>query len=363
MNKVTLVLLAAFAVAGAAFADVITTSAGDVINGKITGIKGGKVTIETAFAGKLSIDRTLIAKIDYSTDAQIYVRTDASSKAKELVKVSRAADGSTVLIPESDKSKALAITEVATLWNPDETDPDFPPIKRWKYSASLGFSGTSGSNKDLSMSAYIDAVRTGEASTLKLYASMNKSRSDSVTTAERYIAGADFEYNPSNTLSWYVRDEIQHNRFNDYKMRNVLGAGLGYYFWNTVTDGRTSLLRFRLGVAHTYTEHYTKKAHSDKRLTDSDVALDIGLLFHYDFTSGLGWNTELTYTPLIDDLAVGTLIHESKLTYIMKELGLVNEKLSDVSLEAGMRNEYQTQPEPGHHHTETSWYLRLSKSW
>lgn len=363
MNKFTLFLLTALGAVSLAFADAIMTSSGDVITGKITGIKGGKVTIETAFAGKIAIDQSMITKMDYATDAKVYARVNATSQEKELVSVSYAEDGTPVLIPESDKSKALAITEVSTLWSPDETDPDFPPIKRWKYSASLGFSGTSGSSKDLSMSAYIDAIRTGEKSTLKLYASMNKARSNEVTTAERYIAGADFEYRPTDHISWYVRDEAQHNRFNDYKLRNVLGAGFGYYFWNTVTDGRTSLLRFRLGLAHTYTEHYTKKPGTGESNDDSDIALDLGLLFHYDFTSGLGWNTELTYTPLIDDFDKGTLVHESKLTYIMKELSLVNENLSDVALEAGMRNEYQTRPSPGNVHTETSWYLRLSKTW
>lgn len=363
MNKFTLFILTVMGAVSVAMADAVMTSNGDVITGKILGIKGGKVTIETAFAGTIAIDQSMIAQMDYTNETQVYARVDATSKDKELVTVSRAADGSPVLIPEGDKAKALALTEVSTLWGTEETDPDFPPIKRWKYSASLGFSGTSGSSKDLSMSAYVDAVRTGEKSTLKLYASMNKSRSDGVTTAERYIAGADFEYVPADHLSWYVRDEAQHNRFNDYKLRNVLGAGLGYYFWNTVTDGRTSLLRFRLGLAHTYTEHYTKEANSDSRLEDSDIALDLGLLFHYDFTTGLGWNTEITYTPLIDDFEKGTLVHETKLTYIMKELSLVNEKLSDVALEAGVRNEYQTQPEPGQHRTETSWYLRLSKTW
>lgn len=363
MNKLTLFFLAAMSTASIAMADAIMTSAGDVINGKILGIKGGKVTIETAFAGKIAIDRSMISKIDYTNEAQVYARVDATSKDKTLVTISRSEDGTPILIPEGDKAKALAITEVSTLWNKDETDPDFPPIKRWKYSASLGFSGTSGSNKDLSMSAYIDAVRTGENSTLKLYASMNKAQSEDVTTAERYIGGADFEYKPTTHISWYIRDEAQHNRFNDYKLRNVVASGLGYYFWNTVTDGRTSLLRFRLGLAHTYTDHYTKKPNSNATVTDSDIAIDLGLLFHYDFTIGLGWNTELTYTPLIDDFEKGTLVHESKLTYIMKELGMVNDNLSDVALEAGMRNEYKTRPEPGQLHTETSWYLRLSKTW
>lgn len=348
-------------------ADTLTTTGGDVLHGTVKGIKGGRISFETSFAGTLSIAQKDVAKLDYASDQPMFARTDPSSQAKEEVRVAKDAEGNTVLIPEGKKAEALALTEVATLWPMDATDPDFPPIKRWSYSTSLGFTGSSGKyTKDLSMSLYLDAVRTGENTTLKLYASMDKARSNGTLTAERYIGGVDFEHRPSDYCTWYVRDEAQHNRFSDYKLRNVLGGGYGLYLWNTKTNGRTSLLRFRLGMAHTYVEHYTRKwpgTAALDRVVDSDVALDLGLLFHYDFESGVSWNTELTYTPLLEDLDKGTLVHESKLSYLMKELGLVDERLSDISLEMGMRNEYQTRPEPGNCNTDTTWYVRLKKSW
>ncbi len=347
------------------FADTITTQNGDVINGKITGIKGGKVSIDTTFAGSLAIDQSVIKSIAYETEAKLYARTDASNENdKQLVTVSTDAAGNTVLIPEGDKAKALSMSEVSTLWEPSGVDPDFPPVKRWAYSVSLGFSGTSGATKDLTMSAYADAVRTGESTTLKLYASMNKARTEGIETEKRYIGGIDFEHRPTAVISWYVRDEAQHNRYNDYKLRNVFGAGLGFYFWNTKTEGRSSLLRFRTGLAHTYTEHYTKKrGRSDKNLTDSDLALDFGLLFHHDFKGGLSWNTEITYTPTLDDFSQGTVVHETKLSYIMNNLTLISDKLGGVSLDLGIRNEYQTEVAEGANNTDTTWYLRFSKSW
>ncbi len=358
--------LLALCAAGVLHADTITTTSGDVINGTITGKKAGKISIDTAFAGTLAIDESIIKAIDYTSEEKLYARTDASAKDKVLVSVSSDEKGNVVLIPEDTKTEALALKDVATLWDPSIEDPDFPAVKRWAYSVSLGFSGNSGSANDLSMNAYADAVRTGENTTFKMYASMNKTRSEGVETAKRYIGGLDFEHRPTDHLSWYVRDEAQHNRYSDYKLRNVLGAGAGFYAWNTVTDGRTSLLRFRLGLAHTYTDHYTKKwPHSGVRdtIVDSDIALDLGLLFHYDFTSGLSWNTEITYTPLIDDLDKGIIVHETKLSYLMNELALISDHLTNLSIEAGVRNEYQTRPTPGNCHTDTSWFLRFSKVW
>ncbi len=356
--------LLALCAAGVLHADTITTTSGDVINGTITGKKGGKISIETTFAGTIAIDEALIKTVDYTTSEQLYARTDASHKDKELVTVSKDAQGNVILIPEEDKAKALALTEVVTLWDTESEDPDFPAIKRWAYSVSLGLSGNSGTANDISISAYADAVRTGENTTFKVYGSMNKTRSEGVETAKRYIGGLDFEHRPTDVLSWYIRDEVQHNRYSDYKLRNVLGAGAGFYLWNTTTEGRQSLLRFRLGLAHTYTNHYTRKwANSRETLVDSDIALDLGLLFHYDFTSGLSWNTEVTYTPLIDDLDKGILVHETKLSYLMNDLALVYEQLSGISVDMGVRNEYQTRPAPGKCHTDTSWFVRFSKAW
>ena len=360
--KKMLALVAVACMATGAMADKITTKAGDVITGKVTGIKAGVVSIETAFAGTLAIDRVLIDTIDYDNTEKIFVRTDATSREKTEVTVSRDEAGNVILIPVADKHNLLALEDVSSLWGADAEDPDFPPVKLWSYSASFGMTGHEGSSSDLSISAYIDAVRTTESNTLKLYASMNKARSDGASTSEQYIAGLDFEERPTTHWSWYLRDEVQHNRFNDYRLRNVAAGGAGYYFWNDTIDGRASLLRFRFGVAHTYTDHYTKKPGGDS-VTDSDIALDFGLLYHYDFACGISWNTEITYTPLIDDLEKGIIVHETKWSYLMKELGLVSDKLTDVSLEAGIRNEYQTQPEPGTNHTDTTWYLRLSKSW
>ena len=367
MKRSFALLLAASAAAATLTADTVKTTAGDVINGTITHIQGGKVTVKTAFADALTIPQEQVASIAYASAEELYVRTDASKRdEKTLATISYDAEGKPVFIPESDKAKALSIEEVSTVWDPAGEDPDFPPVKRWAYSASLGITGNSGASNDLSVSAYLDAVRTGETTTFKAYGSYNQTRSEHELTAERYIGGLDFEHRPYEYASWYVRDEAQHNRFNDYKLRNVLGAGYGIYFWNEKTEKGVSLLRFRLGVAHTYTNHYTKKyPETDSRDTvrDSDMALDVGLLFHYDFSTGVQWNTEITYTPLIDDLDKGTLVHESKLSYLLQELGAIDARLSDISLEAGIRNEYQTRPEPGNVHTDTAWYVRLKKSW
>ena len=358
------VLLAAAVAAAVARGDTIHTVTDDVIHGTIQRIRGGKVVIDTAFAGTLRIPREQIKKMEYATDKPLFARLDAEKKEKEAVRLATDAEGNPVLIPEGDKRKALALGEVATLWPADAEDPDYPPIKRWAFSLSFGLTGNSGNTKDFSVSAYADAVRTTESTTLKLYGSFNKTRSEHTLTAEQYIGGLDFEHRPTDVVSWYVRDEAQHNRFSDYWLRNVGAAGYGHYLINRDVHGRATKLRLRLGLSYATTIHYTKEnAFSNDRLTENNLGLDIGFLFHHDFAGGLGWNTEITYTPLIDDLGNGTIIHETRLTYTLRELRRISRRLTDIALEAGIRNEYRSDPDPGYCSTDTSWYIRLKKTW
>ncbi len=362
-----LTIIASVCCAAWAWADTVVTVTDDVVNGTITRIHGGKVTIETAFAGTLEIPREQVKSLQYAAASEakpLYARLSPEDRAKEEVRVSRDAQGRAVLIPTADKAKALAIDEVSTLWATDAQDPDFPPVKLWSFSLSFGLNGNSGNTQDLSASVRAEAIRSTENTTFKLYGTFDKTRSEGTLTAEQYIGGLDFEHRPSSIASWYLRDEAQHNRFSDYHLRNVAAAGYGYYLINRNDEGRNTTLRFRIGLSHSYTRHYTASyPGSDKRVTDSDLGLDLGLLFHHDFACGLGWNTEITYIPIIDDLDRGTLTHETRLTYTLKELATIDKRLSDIALEAGMRNEYQTDPDPGYCNTDTTWFFRLKKTW
>lgn len=350
-----------------AHADTIVTKTDDVVHGTILRLRNEKVAIETAFAGTLRIPLDQVKSMDFddaSREKTFYARTDRENKAKEKVRLGRDAGGNPILIPVADKAKALAVGDVQTLWPADAEDPDFPPIKPWSFSLSFGLNGNSGNTKDFSVSTRLEAIRSTERTTLKLYGTYDKTRSFNTLTAEQYIGGLDFEHRPSDTASWYLRDEAQHNRFSDYHLRNVFAAGYGHYLINRTVRGRATILRLRLGLSHSYTRHYSKSfAGSPNRLKESDLGLDLGFLFHHDFECGLGWNTEITYIPRIDDLDRGTLTHETRLTYTLRELRRFSKRLSDIALEAGMRNEYQTDPDPQYCNTDTTWYFRLRKTW
>ena len=340
-------------------ADCITTVTDDIINGTVTGIRNGKIQIRTAFAGTLSIAQANIARINYDSDNILMARRQGGKKEdKTRVKISKDRNGNLILIPEGETTRALSLTDVKTLWNASDNDPDFPPIKVWSYSASFGLSGNQGNTKNATLSLYADAVRTTPDARLKLYGSLNRSESEGELTAEQYLLGLDFEHRPWEHHSWYLRDEAENNEFSDRKVYNTISVGYGFYLWNTNVNSRRSQLRLRVGLAQTHQDFYTVGLRDT-----NDFGLDFGLLFHYDFRGGVKWNTDITYTPNVDDFSDGHIVHESKLSYVLAELGRLSSHLSDVSLDLGMRNEYDLNVPDDRENLDTSWYIRLSKSW
>ncbi len=363
MKKLLTPLAIACLATAPSFADTVTTIHGDVINGKITLIHAGKVSIETAFAGTLSIAREDIKSIDYTEPEIVYARKDASIRDKTEVKIQKNEAGETQFVNIADE--ALSLQDVATVWAKDAEDPDFPTPKEWSGTFSLGFNGHKGSTEDFNASFYADAIKTATDYRLKLYTSMTKSRSEGEETAAQYIAGLDYEHLMRDSEKWsiYLRDEVQHNRYSDYRLRNVAAAGVGYYVFKETVDACEHSLRLRAGIAYTYTDHYSTDPVTGEAYTSNDIALDLGLLFHWDFTNGLKWTTELTYTPVIDDPANGVIVHETKVSYLLKDLENISEKLAGIALEAGVRNEYQTEVENDVEDLDTAWFLRFSKSW
>lgn len=350
--------------AGVLCADTVRTKAGDVIQGEIVAVRKTKIVIKTAFAGTLAIGREFVESVAYDKPAERYfARRDATKKPKTEVTLTRDGDGNLLLVPVEDKAEALALSEVQTLWPATGSDPDFPPVKLWSTTVSLGLTGHSGSTEDLALSGAVSATRTTEKSTLKLYGNYYKSRSNGAETAKYFIGGFDLEHRPWEHHSWYVRDEAQHNPYSYYKLRNMIGGGYGYYLWNTVVNGRTSLLRLRIGLAYTRTEYtYRLNPWEDRYLTHECVA-DFGFLWHYDFVNGLGWNTEVTYSPQIDDPATATLVHESRLTYTLRGFARFSKRLNDIALESGMRNEMRMISDSDTSTTDSTVYVRMSKTW
>lgn len=325
-------------------ADTLHLNGGDRISGKIISLQGDSIKFETDYAGTLTIKKSAVAKMESETP--LLARTDP--KAKDSVNITPQPDGTFTLISKEEKD-ALSLSTVSTLWKPGAEDPDFPKIKRWSYSAALGFGGRSGNTDTFAVNLALDAVYSGEKDTLRIYGKGAYEHTDGSLVTQTITAGLDYEYRICPVSSFYLRNELTQNKIQGIDLRNVAAAGYGRYFWQKKKgDAITDMLRLRLGLGHAYTKY------ADQDNT-SDITLDTGLRFRALVHDNIIWNTEITYTPAFDDFGDYYAHHETTLEFPLEFL--------KITQEVGVSNDYASKPDPGTEKLDTVWFIRFKKTW
>lgn len=330
-----------------AWGDLIIVTCGDQLTGKVLSIRNDVLRFETEYAGILSIKCGDIVHIE--SDSVMFARTDPKVEGdRREVTLSADDDGNVLFIPREEQDRRLALRDVSTLWLPEVEDPDFPKLKLWSTSVSLGFDGHTGSQTTKSMSGSLTGIRTTQNNTLMLKGNGGYGETNGEKITQNITLSVDYEARPYEHHSWYLRDSIHHNDIQNIMYRNTLATGYGWYIWN-IRDGNQikTLLRLRTGIAHTYSSYYHD-------LTEQDIAVDFGVLFHYMFQTGVIWNTELSLQPEIADFSQYYAVHESKFEYFIDFL--------EVSQEIGVRHEILN-ADGVDSPTEMYWFLRLKRSW
>jgi len=345
--KNLIALLAASVLCIQSFADEVVTKNGSTVRGKIVGIEGDKLSIETDFAGTLEIAKDQIAT--FSTEGPINVSFDSGNTY--LGKVSGSANGD-LSISTSDGNLSTNVSGVAESWQPGVTSPaevrqqaEMDKLKRkWSYEAAFDLTGKNGNSEAFGVGTQFRAKLEGPDDTLQFYAKANFEETDDVKSSDDARAGVDYANNITDHLSWYVRSEFGRDAIAATDLFVNTAAGLG---WTpTKTEQRT--LTIRGGLSYRF-ESY------DIGLDDlSSAGIDLGL-FHEE---KLPWGklvNRVTYTPAFDDFGNFRVIQDSAL-----ELPTTTEAWK---LRIGVANDYNSEPVPGIDELDTTYYTRLVFVW
>jgi len=322
-------------------ADVVETSNGARIVGKIKLIHGGIITLSTDYAGDISVKQGLVTSI--TTDLPVAVRTDDGTRVIGIVS---AAPGSGVRIAGPSGSRDTPVGAIAASWAAGEEDPDVVAARRkWSYEAGVDINGQSGTHNQLGTTYGFRATLTGPADVLQLYTAYNRQEADSKVSTEQFKAGADYGDNFSALESWYVKDEAGFDRLNDIAFYDVAAGGLGHDF---IKDDNETLTA-RLGLSYRYDRYTTSYSPAL-----SSVGADVGLEYSRKFsTSSL--TDRISFDPAFQDLGNFILTHEIKY-----DIPLVSPfwKLS-----MGMANNYNSKPVGGTDKLDTIYFTRLVLDW
>jgi len=326
-------------------ADRIELADGSVINGKLLSAEGGKLKVETAFAGTIEIVQAEVKT--FSTDEAVNVSLAGGSAA--LGKVAATEAG--IKVASAHGEISAATTGVDAVWRQGEDSPETKKHKaeieaktrKWAYEASVAIAGRTGATEKFGAAFGFKATLASAQDKLIFALAADRAKDNGVTTADRQFGGVDYSsfYSPDN--GWYVRSSLEKDKIKNLDLRSSSGFGFG----RKLIKNKQQDLEFRLGAGYRY-DSYTNGT------TFDSPGLDIGFLNTYNFA-----NAKLTdavgYTPAFKDFTNYRIRHESAF-----ELPIA---ASLWKLKLGIANEYFSVPPPGTERLDTTYFTSLILNW
>lgn len=212
--------------------DEVTTSDGSTLQGTITGMLSGKLSIKNKFASTIEVTQSKVATINTTSQLDI-VMYDSRRLRGTLV---TGADGSIVITP-ADGSAAITVAwrDIDELWQ-------LPP--NWSGSVTFGFSENSGNSEAIAGNIGLDGTRRGENNrfTGKAAYSINETFGDAAVRKASGQLSYSHYFRPRVYAD--LTEEILHDLGQDLTIQSATHIGIGY----DLVERPKSLLTVEFGV-------------------------------------------------------------------------------------------------------------------
>ena len=278
-------------------ADVVETTNGAKIVGKVTSIHDGVVVMSTDYAGEIKVKQVLVTSI--TTDHAVAVRfADGTGLVGPL-----SPDGpNKVKVVGSIKTVEVPVGNVAATWAAGQEDPDVVAHRRkWSYELGADINGRSGTQSQLGTSYHLHAALTGPIDTFQYYTAYTRQETDGEVSADQFKIGVDYASNFTPTQSWYVKDEAGFDRVNFIDLYDIAATGLGY---DLIKQKDHQVLTVRAGLSYRYDEYAPGEGS-----TLSEAGADLGMDYMLK-TGKYELDDKLSFDPAFNDLGNFIVNHE-----------------------------------------------------
>ena len=334
--------------AAATTADVVTTSDGSRIVGTVEQIADGKLIILTQIAGRLEIDASMITGI--STDRAVHVEFSSGDTLVGTIETS--ADGDGAVVRSQLGEIPISPSNITLLWPEGDENPkvvhrraqvqaEIAALKpRWAVTLEAGATRSEGNTDTREAHGRFDVKRTSQADLLHFYLVGSFGEQDKKRTTNEYYGGARYENAVTQRRYWYARTELEFDEFEGIDLRATAAAGGGYY-WVKQTGQE---LKTSTGGG------YRHESYDDGRV-ENDAVLDLGLDYRLDIAPWVQLAHSTMYSPDIEDLGNYRLKFDTALLIPFKD--------ERWAWKLGMRNEYNSQPQPGFDRLDNTYYTSI----
>ena len=344
MPRRLLLLLTGLGLAVTLAADQVELTDGSLLKGRITAIEAGKLQIETAYAGKLTLDLAHVKS--FATDEP--VNASIAGQPAELVPVTATETG--VSLAGANGVRVAAPTEMTALWREGAESPGEKIAReraeklrrKWSYEAAIAVTGRTGTTERLNATFGGKATLASDHDRLVLAVIAERAQDNGVETANRQFGGADYSWFYSPNHGWYARSSLESDQIKLLDFRSASAFGLT----RKVLHSERENLELRFGASYTY------ESFADNTKLGSP-GLDFTLINSFTYANSK-LNTILAYVPTFDS-EVYRVRHESNL-----EIPLT---ASLWKLKIGMTNEYQNTPPAGVARFDTTYFTSLLLNW
>ncbi|RON60986.1 DUF481 domain-containing protein [Pseudomonas fluorescens] len=220
----TLLCLAVFSASTPLLADTVWLKNGDKLSGKITVFDGGKLLVQTQYAGAVSIDWKEVKTLE--SDQELLVRQDAYSgeKAKSLT----AADDGKVTLANGEAPKTVELASIQQILKPKPVVEDL--VWKGNVDLALDYQRAEKDTDDYDIGFKTTARHGRWRHTAE--GEYNREVQDEVTTTDNWRAEYALDRFLTDKWFWQGRLNYKRDHVEELSRQRVVGTGPGYQFWD-----------------------------------------------------------------------------------------------------------------------------------
>lgn len=215
---------------------------GDRISGKILNMKDGKLSVDTPYAGKVSISWSEI--INLKTDQEISVLLSNNTLLKGSTK--EAEKGKMVFsVGDFVDTVSFSLADIKSI------NPEPEGQLKIKARVNVGYTLTEGNTEK--ESTHVDGEFTARTEENRYTAGVEANRSEDSGVESENNATAYLKYDHFLSDKWFMYSNalFEKDEYKDFDLRSVLGVGAGYQIYETAIKN----LSLETGINYVNEDH------------------------------------------------------------------------------------------------------------
>ena len=329
-------------------ADEIHTADGSKLVGTIKLWTADKLVIETKIAGTLEIARAEIVAV--ASDTPVTVEFESGDRLVGTMAVSPDLKTTTVSTALGDME--VPSEQVVAVWPEGAESPEVIAMREeveatkkaleadWTVTVEGSAVMKEGNTDRLDARGRFDAKRKTAEDLLHFYLQALYGEENDNRSQNEYIGGTRYRNDITHRWYWYARSELEYDEFEDLDLRATVTGGTGY-FWIKKPEHE---LATSIGAG------YRHETYSDDRSEDSAI-LDLGLDYRLDIADWAQFTHSTVYSPDVEEFNDYRITADTALVFPFKD--------DRWKWKMGIRNEYNSNPQPGLDRLDNTYYTSL----